>query len=199
MVHERRALPVLAVRRAHRRWPCPAMMVLTGPTSSIRATGRHPLHQRSMILGIRSRTSSIRRQSYDRCLTRKGRERRKMRRLLRIIPVLAAIQASTAISAFGFHLDPLPNPEPPFVVCENQQYALCAEASCFVYDGVAYCKCDIKNGDSISLQLSFSSPAGERNVCDVNRQGKNNGYMISTFSLPKSAEKGGTSAAYTCP
>ena len=28
-------------------------------------------------------------------------------------------------------------------------------ASCSVYDGVAYCKCDILKGDSISLQLSF--------------------------------------------
>src|SRR6266478_3540258 len=101
-----------------------------------------------------------------------------MRRIFRIIPIIIAIQAISAISAFAFNADPLPNPEPPFVVCKNQTYALCAEADCFVYDGVAYCKCDIKNGDSISLQLSFSSPAGERNVCDVNRQGRTNGYMI---------------------
>jgi hypothetical protein len=122
-----------------------------------------------------------------------------MRWLLRIIPVLAAIQAFTALSAFGFHLDPLPNPEPLFVICENQQYALCAEASCFVYNGVAYCKCDILKGDSISLQLSFSSPIGERNVCDVNRQGRVNGYVVSTFSLPENAKKGGSGAVYTCP
>jgi hypothetical protein len=122
-----------------------------------------------------------------------------MRWLLRIIPVLAAIQAFTALSAFGFHLDPLPNPEPLFVICENQQYALCAEASCFVYNGVAYCKCDILKGDSISLQLSFSSPIGERNVCDVNRQGRVNGYLVSTFSLPENAKKGGSGAVYTCP
>ena len=93
-----------------------------------------------------------------------------MRRFFRIIPILAAIQVFTAISAFGFYLDPTPDPEPPLVICDSQQYALCAEASCFVYAGVAYCKCDIKRGDSISLQLSYSSPAGERNVCDVNQQ-----------------------------
>ena len=122
-----------------------------------------------------------------------------MRRFLRIIPILAAIQVFTAISAFGFHLDPSLDPEPPFVVCEHQRYALCAEAACFVYDGVAYCKCDIKSGDSISLQLSYSSPAGERNVCDVNRQGRTNGYMVSTFSLPKNVKKGGSAAVYTCP
>jgi hypothetical protein len=122
-----------------------------------------------------------------------------MRRFLRIIPILAAIQVFTAISAFSFHLDPSLDPEPPFVVCKNQRYALCAEASCFVYDEVAYCKCDIKSGDSISLQLSYSSPAGERNVCNVNRQGKTNGYMVSTFSFPNNVEKGGPAAVYTCP
>jgi len=122
-----------------------------------------------------------------------------MRRIFRIILIVIAIQAITAISAYAFNADPLPNPEPPFVVCKNQQYALCAEAVCFVYDGVAYCKCDINTGDSISLQLSYSAPTGTRNVCSVNQQGKANGYMISTFSLPKNAKKGGTYAAYTCP
>jgi hypothetical protein len=122
-----------------------------------------------------------------------------MRRLLRIIPILAAIEIFTAISAFGFHQDPPLEPEPPFAICRNQQYALCAEASCFVYDGVAYCKCKIKRGDSISLQLSYTGPTGERNVCDVNRQGRGNGYIISTFSLPKNVEKGGDAAVYTCP
>src|ERR1700680_1932405 len=113
-----------------------------------------------------------------------------MRRFLRIIPVvlipmLATIQAFSPISAFGFHLDPLPDPAPPFAICQNQRYALCAEASCFVYDGVAYCKCDIKSGDSISLQLTYSTPGGERNVCDVNRQGRTNGSMVRRLSLPK--------------
>ena len=122
-----------------------------------------------------------------------------MLRFFRIITVLSAIQALTALSAHAFNADPLPDPEPPFVVCKNQTYALCAEAECFVYDGVAYCKCDINTGDSISLQLSYSTIAGTRNVCSVNQQGKANGYMISTFSLPKNAKKGGTYAAYTCP
>ena len=124
-----------------------------------------------------------------------------MRRFVRIIPILAAIRVFTAISAFGFYLDPPLDPEPPLVVCDSQQYALCAEASCFVYAGVAYCKCDIKTGDSISLQLSYSSPAGERNVCDVNQQGRANGYMMSTYSLPENVKKGGSAAAavYTCP
>jgi hypothetical protein len=112
---------------------------------------------------------------------------------------MAAVQLLTAVSVFGFYPDPSLDPEPPFVVCQDQQYALCAEASCFVYDGVAYCKCDILKGDSISLQLSFSSRTGEQNVCDVNQQGKTNGYMVSTFSLPSDVLKGDRAAVYTCP
>lgn len=119
--------------------------------------------------------------------------------LLGVMSTMAAIQLLTAVYAFGFHLDPSLDPEPPFVVCQDQQYALCMGASCFVYDGVAYCKCDILQGDSISLQLSFSSRTGERNVCDVNQQGKGNGYMVSTFSLPSDVLKGGREAVYTCP
>ena len=122
-----------------------------------------------------------------------------MQRFLKIIPILAAIQIFTAISAYALSPDSPPDLQTPFVVCNNQQYALCAEASCFVYNGVAYCKCDIKSGDSISLELSYSSPAGERNVCSVNRQGKTNGYMVSTFSLPNNVKKGGSAAVYTCP
>jgi hypothetical protein len=109
--------------------------------------------------------------------------------LAKAVSIIAAVQFFTAISAFAFHLDPPLDPEPSFVICENQQYALCAEESWFVYDGVAYCECDIMKGDSISLQLSYSSPVGERNVCDVNRQGKMNGYMVSTFSLPDKAKE----------
>jgi hypothetical protein len=122
-----------------------------------------------------------------------------MRWFLRIFSILVAIQASTAISAFAFHNDPPLDPSTPFVVCENQQYALCAEAACFIYNGVAYCKCDVEKGNSISLQLSYSSSSGEQNVCDANQQGKTNGYMISTYSLPDEARKGGNAAVYTCP
>src|SRR5262245_46741572 len=120
-------------------------------------------------------------------------------RLLGMTFTLAAVPLLTAVSALGFHLDPALDPEPPFVVCQDQQYALCAAASCFVYDGVAYCQCDILKGDSISLQLSFSSPTGEQNVCDVDQQGKTNGYLVSAFSLPRAGLKGGQEAVYTCP
>jgi hypothetical protein len=128
-----------------------------------------------------------------------------MRWFIKAASVIVVVQLLSAVSAFGFHLDPSLDPEtpfvpePPFVICKNQKYALCAAASCFVYDGVAYCKCDILKGDSISLQLSYSSPAGEQNVCSVNQKGKRNGYMVSTFSLPQDVTKGGPAAVYTCP
>jgi hypothetical protein len=83
-----------------------------------------------------------------------------------------------------------------FQICENQTYALCASARCFVFDGVSYCKCDVKNGDSISLPFNTK----EGNVCDINADGVGNGYMVSTFSLPPEVlKKGGDKAIYTCP
>lgn len=90
--------------------------------------------------------------------------------------------------------------EPPIQICKNQTYALCATAKCFVYDNVAYCKCDIKYGNSISSSPAFTTPAGvEVNGCDINHQGSFNGYMLSTYSLPTAMRKGGAKAMYTCP
>ena len=68
-----------------------------------------------------------------------------------------------------------------FKVCKNQTYALCASARCNVYDGVAYCQCDVKHGDSISLPFRM----GDKDVCAVNAAGADNKYMISTYSLPE--------------
>ena len=76
-------------------------------------------------------------------------------------------------------------------------HALCATASCFVFNGLAYCKCDVKQGDSISLPFDFDDG---QDVCTVNAEGVDNGYMASTFSLPPSVlQKGGDQALYTCP
>ncbi|MGO9607944.1 MAG: hypothetical protein ACLQAT_31840 [Candidatus Binataceae bacterium] len=84
-----------------------------------------------------------------------------------------------------------------FVVCSNQTYALCAASSCFVMDGLAYCVCDVESGDSISLADSFGNG---QNVCTVNAEGVDNGYMVSTFSLPDSVlAPDGSQALYTCP
>jgi hypothetical protein len=82
-----------------------------------------------------------------------------------------------------------------FKVCHDQTYALCAVASCYVFDQVAYCKCDVETGDSISLPYDVD---GE-DVCGVNGGGPANGYMVSTFSVPESVLRGGDMALYTCP
>ncbi len=82
-------------------------------------------------------------------------------------------------------------------VCHNQIYALCAAASCFVFNDVAYCTCDIKKGTSISESYEFGS---HQNVCTVNAQGPLNGYMVSLYSLPTSVlAPDGNQAVYTCP
>jgi len=84
----------------------------------------------------------------------------------------------------------------PFKICKNQTYALCAAARCNVYDGVAYCQCDVKHGDSISLPFPMGKDV---DVCSVNAAGADNKYMISTYSLPESiSSPQGGGAAYTC-
>jgi len=116
-----------------------------------------------------------------------------------VVSIMMVLAVVAPVPSVAFHLDPSLSPEPPFVVCQNQTYALCAAASCFVYNLVAYCQCDVLKGDSISLQLAFSTATGQENVCDVNAQGKTNGFMVSTFSLPGEVVKGGSAAVYTCP
>ena len=56
-----------------------------------------------------------------------------------------------------------------FKVCKNQTYALCAAARCNVYDGVAYCQCDVKHGDSISLPFQMGK---EEVLLDQRRRGQ---------------------------
>jgi hypothetical protein len=86
---------------------------------------------------------------------------------------------------------------PKLIVCSGQTYALCAVASCFVMDGLAYCECDVMSGNSISVSDAFGN--GE-NVCSVNAEGVENGYMVSTFSVPDSVlAPDGNQALYTCP
>jgi hypothetical protein len=85
----------------------------------------------------------------------------------------------------------------PFIILPKQTYALCAVASCFVFNEVAYCKCDVKTGDSISLALDYDDG---KDVCTVNEEGAKNGsYMVSTYSYPESAGPSGDKAIYTCP
>ena len=83
-----------------------------------------------------------------------------------------------------------------FKVCKDQTYALCAAARCNVYDGVAYCQCEQKHGDSISLPFPMGKGV---DVCAVNAAGADNKYMVSTYSTPEQvASPQGNGGVYTC-
>ena len=83
-----------------------------------------------------------------------------------------------------------------FKVCKDQTYALCAAAQCNVFDGVAYCQCDVKHGNSISLPFPMGK---DEDVCSINAAGANNKYMVSTYSLPEQiASPQGGGGVYTC-
>jgi hypothetical protein len=83
-----------------------------------------------------------------------------------------------------------------FKICKDQTYALCAAARCNVFDGVAYCQCAVKHGDSISLPFPMGK---DQDVCSINAAGASNKFMVSTFSLPEQivAPKG-SAGVYTC-
>ena len=78
----------------------------------------------------------------------------------------------------------------------NQTYALCATSSSFVFDQVAYSKCDVRFGDSIMFKFEFEDG---QDVCTVNEEGVKNGYMVSSFSPPASVLEGSEMAVYNCP
>jgi|GEM_PF-1458094 len=81
-------------------------------------------------------------------------------------------------------------------ICRNQEYALCTGVQCFVYNNVAYCRCNLLFGNSISRKLSY--PGGD--VCTFNGKGSSNGYVVSTFSVPPSSVgQSGDQALYFCP
>ena len=96
--------------------------------------------------------------------------------LVSVISALVTVQLVAVVPAVAA-------PDPPFVLCHDQNYALCATANCTVYNGVAYCRCDVLKGDSISLQRAVPTPTGEANVCDVMAQGTTLGFPVSTYSF----------------
>lgn len=110
---------------------------------------------------------------------------------LRMIGMAEAGSGSSALSADSATTKP-----GVFAICDEQTYALCAVASCFVFNNLAYCTCDIKKGDSISVPYHYGRG---KNVCSVNADGVGNGFMVSTYSLPASVvAPRGDKALYTC-
>ncbi len=87
-------------------------------------------------------------------------------------------------------------------------YALCFTAECWTLDGVAYCKCDLKNGESISLPFKYREDGKKKDVCDLFLESVDNGFTVSTYSPPRQMQKdyepvveklGPPMALYTCP
>lgn len=115
-------------------------------------------------------------------------------RAIRLFFVVAAISAmihpGIALAAGGGS-----SGSSEFTVCKHQTYALCALASCFVLNGVSYCRCTVEHGTSISSSFDYD----DGDVCTINAEGRTNGYMVSTYSFPKAVRKGGPMALYTCP
>jgi hypothetical protein len=64
----------------------------------------------------------------------------------------------------------------PAVHPTDQTYVFGAAARCNVYDGVAYCQCEEKHGDSISLPFPMGKGV---DVCAINAAGADNKYMVS--------------------
>src|SRR5690242_213875 len=136
----------------------------------------------------------------------KGKETRLSGRM-HVRGWLATLGLLCVLGAAGHSFAAPANDEPPLVTC-NQKYALCATAQCFYLNGVAYCKCNVKQGESISVAFEFDN--NTQDVCDLLDQGLGNGYTVSTYSLPEQVTKkyaaeypksGGPPplALYTCP
>ncbi|MGI9273307.1 MAG: hypothetical protein ACR2PT_00430 [Endozoicomonas sp.] len=86
-------------------------------------------------------------------------------------------------------------------------FALCATASCWTLDNVAYCKCDVMNEKSISLPFHYVEDGARKDVCDLLLEGVDNGFTVSTYATPRQIEAdykpveeklGPPLAIYTC-
>ncbi|WP_444996206.1 hypothetical protein [Aliikangiella sp. IMCC44359] len=87
-------------------------------------------------------------------------------------------------------------------------FALCATATCWTLDGVAYCKCDVMNEKSISISFDYEENGQSKNVCNLLLDGNNNGFTVSTYATPRQIETdynpkieklGPPMGYYTCP
>jgi hypothetical protein len=92
------------------------------------------------------------------------------------------IASASALDATSTGLTPL----------TNQPYALCAGANTFNFDGIAYAKCKLLNGNSLGITHAYPT---DSNVQTVNTIGiTNNHYVVSTYSPPNASQF----ALYSC-
>lgn len=95
----------------------------------------------------------------------------------------------------------------PVSTGQPERFALCAAATCWMLDGVAYCKCDVMNEPSISIAFNYTQAGQSKNVCDLLLESVNNGFTVSTYATPRQVETdydrkteklGPAKALYTC-
>ncbi|OHU87925.1 MULTISPECIES: hypothetical protein [Pseudoalteromonas] len=84
-------------------------------------------------------------------------------------------------------------PSQPLVKCPTDgnaynRFALCATATCWTLDSVAYCKCEVLNEQSISLSFNYQENGQDKNVCDLLLQGKEDEFTVSTYATPRQLE-----------
>ncbi len=85
------------------------------------------------------------------------------------------------------------NPRSVFRTCpvskrDSKTFALCATATCWTLDNVAYCKCDVMHEKSISLPFNYREDGEKRDVCDILQDGVGNGFTVSTYATPRELE-----------
>jgi len=76
----------------------------------------------------------------------------------------------------------------PISTTQPDTFALCATATCWTLDGVAYCKCNIMNEKSISISFNYEENGQSKDVCNLLLDGNNNGFTISTYATPRQIE-----------
>ncbi|MCL1126997.1 hypothetical protein [Shewanella surugensis] len=81
----------------------------------------------------------------------------------------------------------------PLVQCPTSanlpnRFALCAAATCWTLDGLAYCKCNIMQQQSISMSFDYQDEGQAKNICDLLLTGTKNGFTISTYATPRQIE-----------
>lgn len=129
-----------------------------------------------------------------------------------VMALLVALCPLTGLAEAGADATPAPAQPSAFAICPDQPgatktFALCATATCWTLDGVAYCKCDVKHQPSISAPFNYRENGERKNVCDLLQAGRGNGFTVSTYATPRQVSKdydqsvehlGPPMALYTC-
>ena len=91
-----------------------------------------------------------------------------------------------------------------FTKLPDQDYALCAGALTWNFDGITYAKCKKMNGNSLSLTQAYPAPpkppqGNIQTINDIGTAPDNGAFIVSTYSPPEEARSpSGNLAVYNC-